>query len=68
MVGITVRVNGEARQTRARTVGELALELTDAPQTLLIERNQVALHRSEWPTTSLVEGDVIEVLKVSAGG
>ena len=47
MVGITVRVNGEVRQTRARTVDELAREMTDAPQTLLIERNQAALHRSE---------------------
>jgi len=68
MVGITVRVNGEVRQTRARTVDELAREMTDAPQTLLIERNQAALHRSEWPMTGLSEGDVIEVLKVSAGG
>lgn len=64
----TLVVNGTQRQTAASTVEELAVELDPAPQTLLIEHNQKALHRSEWPAAVLSENDRLEILKISAGG
>lgn len=64
----SIRLNGESRQIDATTVTELAAELGLAPETLLIEHNGLALHRSEWPETSLTEGDQVEILRVAAGG
>jgi thiamine biosynthesis protein ThiS len=34
----------------------------------LVEHNGLALHRSEWPSARLAEGDRIEILQVAAGG
>ncbi len=64
-----ISLNGEPREVRAaRTVGELVLEFDLPAPTLLIEHNETALHRSEWPGTLLAEGDRIELLRVTAGG
>ncbi len=65
---ITVSLNGAARDTASVTVTDLVNELDLAPQTLLIEHNGIALHRSEWPATALREGDRVEFLRVAAGG
>jgi len=46
----------------------LADELSPAPQTLLIEHNNIALHRSQWAEVTLQANDRVEVLRVSAGG
>lgn len=64
----TLRLNGESRQFAAATITELVAELALAPETLLIEHNGTALHRSEWPTTTLNENDQLEILRVAAGG
>jgi len=64
----SIRLNGESRQIAANTITELAAELGLAPETLLIEHNGIALHRSEWPETSLADGDQVEILRVAAGG
>ncbi|MBV9008478.1 MAG: sulfur carrier protein ThiS [Verrucomicrobia bacterium] len=64
-----VTVNGKPRAvTRARNVSELIDELKLVPATLLIEHNGTALHRSEWSSRSLKEGDQIELVRVVAGG
>jgi sulfur carrier protein len=66
---MTVQINGEAREAlRSATVAELVVEFDLPAPTLLIEHNGVALHRSEWPTTPLADGDRIELLRVVAGG
>jgi len=64
----SIRLNGESRQIAAPTVTELATELGLAPETLLIEHNGLALHRSEWPETQLADDDQVEILRVAAGG
>lgn len=65
----TVRINGTARQLEsASNVAEMVVELGLAPPSLLIEHNGTALHRSEWPTTDISDGDRIEILRVAAGG
>lgn len=64
-----ILLNGERRTLRAAAnvagmVDELGLP---SPQ-ILIEHNSTALHRNEWKTTPITDGDRIEILQVSAGG
>ncbi len=65
---MTVHLNGQPHQTSATTITALANELPHPPETLLIEHNGQALHRTEWPTMAITEGDRIELLKIAAGG
>lgn len=64
----TVTVNGQPREVAASTATELVDELGLPASTVLVELNGKALHRSEWPTEKISEGDVVEILRVSAGG
>ncbi len=64
----TVSLNGATRETSSETITDFVHELALAPQTLLIEHNGIALHRSEWPQTALGDGDRVELLHVAAGG
>ncbi len=64
-----ITVNGEPRELhRSATIADFVNELALPAPTLLIEHNGTALHRSEWPTMPLCEGDRIELLRVVAGG
>ncbi len=65
---MTISLNGETFTTTAGDVLTLASELTPAPETLLIEHNGLALHRSEWAGTRIQDGDKLEILRVAAGG
>lgn len=65
---MTIRVNGEPRETTAATVAAFVRELESPAETLLVEHNGIALHRSEWATSSLAPNDRLEILKVAAGG
>jgi sulfur carrier protein len=66
---MTVVVNGEPRSIAgARNITELVAELQLMPATLLIEHNGVALHRDEWDSRMLRDGDRIELIRVVAGG
>ncbi len=62
-------LNGEAADCgEASTVQDLITRHGLLPETTLVERNGVALRRSEWPAQKLQEGDRLEVLRVAAGG
>lgn len=65
---MSIFLNGELRTTSASHVAALVEELGLAPQTLLIEHNGTALHRSEWKDATLRDQDRLEVLRVTAGG
>lgn len=65
---MTVSLNGSPHPTTAANVALLVAELSLVPETLLIEHNGIALHRSEWNETPLHEGDRLEFLRVAAGG
>jgi thiamine biosynthesis protein ThiS len=66
---MTVVLNGEGHSvTGARNIAELVSELQLLPATLLVEHNGNALHRHEWSSRLLNEGDRIEVIRVVAGG
>jgi thiamine biosynthesis protein ThiS len=65
---ISLTLNGEPHPTEADSVFALVAELKLPPETLLIEHNGFALHRSQWTETRLLDGDQIEFLRVAAGG
>jgi len=62
-------INGESRSVAAvTTIAALVRELNLLPATLLIEHNGLALHREEWNSRAVREGDKIEFIRVVAGG
>ena len=62
-------LNGEPRSVMdAATISALVRELNLIPATLLIEHNGLALHREEWKTRALRDGDKVEFIRVVAGG
>jgi len=50
------------------TVEELIKRHGLSPETTLVERNGIALHRREWPGEQLKADDRVEILRVAAGG
>jgi sulfur carrier protein len=66
---MNISLNGEKMDSRgAETVAELINRYGLPPETVLIEHNGIALHRSEWAQRALAEGDRIEFIRVVAGG
>ena len=66
---MTVILNGESRSVaEVTTIAALVRELNLIPATLLIEHNGLALHREEWNSRALREGDKVELIRVVAGG
>jgi thiamine biosynthesis protein ThiS len=64
-----ILLNGESRSVEEpATISALVRELNLIPATLLIEHNGLALHREEWNSRDLREGDKIEFIRVVAGG
>ena len=66
---MTITLNGESRSVPpVSTIDALVRELKLIPTTLLIEHNGLALHREEWNSCPVQEGDKIELIRVVAGG
>ncbi len=66
---MTITLNGESRSVPpVSTIDALVRELNLVPATLLIEHNGLALHREEWNSRPVQDGDKIEFIRVVAGG
>ena len=66
---MTLTLNGEPHfVSEATTIATLVRELNLIPATLLIEHNGLALHRDQWNSRIVREGDKIEFIRVVAGG
>lgn len=63
-----IRLNGSAEETSARTILALLAELGLAEKPVVVEHNQTALLKAEHVTTSLADGDQVEVITLAAGG
>jgi sulfur carrier protein len=61
-------LNGQNESVNSENVDDLINKLALVREAILVEHNGVALLRSEWPHTSLSDGDEIEILNVAAGG
>jgi len=66
---VHIVANGTAHTLPVGTsIADLIARFQLIPKTLLVERNGTALHRSEWLTQLVEEGDRIEFIRVVAGG
>ncbi|MET9445287.1 sulfur carrier protein ThiS [Streptomyces sp. NPDC006610] len=66
---MTISVNGERRQVADGTaLDALVRTLTAAPSGVAAAVNETVVPRAQWPTTSLAEGDRVEVLTAVQGG
>jgi thiamine biosynthesis protein ThiS len=66
---VQVQVNGESREVDDHsTLTTLIADLALPAQRIAVELNRTVVHRSEWPTTELNEGDRIEVVHFVGGG
>lgn len=66
---MNVRVNGENRTLAdGTTLPELLTSLGLGTGWVVVERNGVALLRSETERTVLADGDVLEIVRAVAGG
>jgi len=63
-----IEVNGEAREVAAATVSGLIAELRLDPRKVAVERNLEIVPRSLHETTSLADGDRIELVQFVGGG
>lgn len=61
-------INGETKELIATSVEGVLFELSLPAPLMLVEHNGRALHRSEWSSVTLGEGDRLELMKVAAGG
>ncbi|HYF34575.1 MAG TPA: sulfur carrier protein ThiS [Prosthecobacter sp.] len=64
-----ITLNGEVREFDAPlTVGVLLRELNLTGKPVVVEHNQTALLPREIEGAALAEGDVVEVVQITAGG
>ena len=66
---MTVTVNGDVRHVAAdATVASLVAELTAASSGIAVAVNETIVPQEAWETTTLGEGDRVEVLTAVQGG
>jgi sulfur carrier protein len=64
-----VSVNGEPREFAPGTALDTVVKsLTPAPSGVAAALNETVVPRAQWPSTSLCEGDRVEVLTAVQGG
>lgn len=64
-----IEVNGEPREVgEAIKLSELVTDLALAPERVAIELNQAVVRRADWPATTIMDGDRIEIVHFVGGG
>ena len=63
-----ITINGETREVAAVTVLGLLEELGLHPQGTVVERNREIVDREAYRETKLIEGDVLELVRLVGGG
>jgi sulfur carrier protein len=71
MTGLVLSVNGEPVEVRAgATIADIVVALTDAddPKGVAVAVDRAVIPRSEWSTTPVRAGSLVEVVSAAAGG
>ncbi len=63
-----IEVNGDTKQTAARTILDLVIELGLDPRKVAVERNLEIVPKSLHGETALTDGDRIEIVQFVGGG
>lgn len=64
----TITLNGERREVRAKTVGELFGELGIKREGCAVERNEEVIPRARLDDVAIEDGDTIELVRLVGGG
>jgi len=68
-ISIAITVNGEARQVAAgASLSDLLAQIGLDIRKVAVERNLEIVPRSSYATTTLVEGDQLEIVHFIGGG
>lgn len=65
---MTITLNGKKQDTTATTISDLLKSIGLGDRPVVVEHNQRALLPREHAQTTLSEGDMIEVVQITAGG
>jgi thiamine biosynthesis protein ThiS len=66
---LQVYINGDSKELPETTsLAQLVEQLELAPQRIAIELNQVVVRRADWSTTTLRDGDRLEIVHFVGGG
>lgn len=65
---MTITLNGKKQDTTAATIRDLLHSIGLGDRPVVVEHNQRALLPREHAQTSLADGDVVEVVQITAGG
>ena len=63
-----ITLNGKKQDTTATTISDLLKSIGLGDRPVVVEHNQRALLPREHAQTTLSEGDMIEVVQITAGG
>jgi len=63
-----IKINGKPEETAAKTVLDLLRAKEIEPQMVSVELNSTIVDREAYSTTSLNEGDMLELLFFMGGG
>ncbi len=63
-----ITVNNKALTIEARTLGELAAELSLPEKGVAVAIANKMVPRTEWATTALNEGEAVIIIKAACGG
>lgn len=66
---IAITLNGQTADVAAQTtVADLVAERAPSPKGIAVARNLEVVPRSAWATTTVADGDAIEILTAAQGG
>jgi thiamine biosynthesis protein ThiS len=66
---LNIIVNGDEKETTdGIAISELIVALGLKPERLAIEVNRKIVRRADWPSTTLSEGDKVEIVHFVGGG
>lgn len=63
-----LRINGEYRETKSKTISQLLKELDIIPEMVAVEVNLNVIKRAEFEKFQLKDGDVVEIVYFVGGG
>jgi sulfur carrier protein len=66
---ITITLNGETREVPEEIILDGLIELLRLPRKrVAVELNESVVRRAEWPSTTVKDGDKLEIVHFVGGG
>lgn len=65
---MNIHINGQKKESNATTISELVAELGLKMESLIVEHNLQIIQQKNWNSTTIHDGDRIELLSFVGGG